>query len=316
MDRLTLNTGFSEEDIDRIVNEAHSENNDGYVASNTVDTNVQPAITTDSQNTVNYDESPNTENENNTDENNGEEVIIPNSESILVHDNTIRFSSALWFEKIQETRVILAGLGGIGSYVGFLLSRLNLESIVLYDGDRVDETNLSGQMYRVSDVGEYKAYSLSSIMAAFSDYHKVACYNRNYDEICMSSNIMICGFDNMDARKIFFESWKQHLTEENKNKSLFIDGRLAAEEFQILCIKGNDKYAIDKYEKEFLFKDSEAEETICSYKQTAFCANMIASFMVNLLVNFITNLCNPIIERDLPFFTSYNAELMYLKTEE
>ena len=44
-------------------------------------------------------------------------------------------------------------------------------------------------------------------------------------------------------------------------------------------------------------------------------ANMIASVMVNLFVNFVANQCNPLIERDLLFYTTYNAETMYYKTE-
>ena len=88
---------------------------------------------------------------------------------------------------------------------------------------------------------------------------------------------------------------------------------MAAEEFQVLCIKGDDKYNIDRYDNEFLFSDAEAEETICSYKQTTFCANMIASYMVNLFVNFCANEVGAC--RDFPFFTTYNAELMYFKTE-
>lgn len=90
---------------------------------------------------------------------------------------------------------------------------------------------------------------------------------------------------------------------------------MAAEEFQVLCIKGDDTYNIKRYQDEFLFSDEEADETICSYKQTSFMANMIAATMANLFVNFVANQNNPFIERDLPFYTAYNAETMYLKTE-
>ena len=72
---------------------------------------------------------------------------------------------------------------------------------------------------------------------------------------------------------------------------------------------------IKRYNDEFLFSDLDVNEAVCSYKQTTFCASMIASYMTNLLVNFCTNQTNPIIDRDLPFFTTYNAETMYLKTE-
>ena len=70
-----------------------------------------------------------------------------------------------------------------------------------------------------------------------------------------------------------------------------------------------------KYENNYLFNDSEAEETVCSYKQTTFCANMIASVIVNLFVNFVANECNPLIPRDLPFLTRYDASTMFFKTE-
>ena len=129
---------------------------------------------------------------------------------------------------------------------------------------------------------------------------------------------MICGFDNMAARKAFYNRWKFHvmsLSKEEREKCLFIDGRLAAEEFQVFCIKGSDTYLMQKYENEWLFDDTEAEETLCSYKQTSFCANMIASVMVNLFVNFIANQCKPLIERELPFYTNYDAERMHFKTE-
>ena len=126
---------------------------------------------------------------------------------------------------------------------------------------------------------------------------------------------MICGFDNMAARRQFYNSWKQRaLSADNPSKCLFIDGRLAAENFQVLCIKGDDLYSMERYEREFLFSDEEAEETICSYKQTTFMANMIGSIIVNLFVNFVANeYCEELIKRDLPFYTEYSASSMYFK---
>ena len=54
-----------------------------------------------------------------------EEVVIPpNSGSLLVDEATSRFSGAIWYSAIQSKIITLAGVGGIGSYVGFLLARL------------------------------------------------------------------------------------------------------------------------------------------------------------------------------------------------
>ena len=177
---------------------------------------------------------------------------------------------------------------------------------------------MSGQLYGLEDVGKTKVGALAEMVSNYANYYGICGINERFTADTKASDIMICGFDNMVARKNFFQAWKNHVQSkpsEEKANCLFIDGRLAAEEFQVLCIRGDDEYNINRYESQFLFSDEEADETICSYKQTTFCANMIASYMVNLFVNFCANQCNPPIERDLPFFTTYNAETMYLKTE-
>lgn len=244
--------------------------------------------------------------------------IPTNSATLLVDETTSRFSSAIWYENIQKKTVILAGVGGIGSYVGFLLARMKPVSMFIYDDDIVESANMSGQLYGQSDLGRPKVSALAEMIRNYADYSSVFAISERFTDESEASDIMICGFDNMAARKLFFDKWVNHVQskpEEERKNCLFIDGRLAAEEFQVLCIKGDDEYNINRYNNEFLFSDAEADETICSYKQTTFCANMIASYMVNLFVNFCANQCEPLIDRDLPFLTTYNAETMYLKTE-
>ena len=244
--------------------------------------------------------------------------IPTNSATLLVDEATSRFSSAIWYENIQKKTVILAGVGGIGSFCGFLLARMKPVSMFIYDDDIVESVNMSGQLYGQSDLGRPKVSALAEMIRNYADYSSVFAIRERFTEESEASDIMICGFDNMAARKLFFNKWVNHVQskpEEERKNCLFIDGRLAAEEFQVLCIKGDDEYNINRYSNEFLFSDAEADETICSYKQTTFCANMIASYMVNLFVNFCANQCEPLIDRDLPFLTTYNAETMYLKTE-
>lgn len=244
--------------------------------------------------------------------------IPTNSATLLVDEATSRFSSAIWYENIQKKTVILAGVGGIGSYVGFLLARMKPASMFIYDNDIVEAVNMSGQLYGQSDLGRFKVSALAEMIRNYASYGSIFAISERFTAESEASDIMICGFDNMAARKLFFSKWLNHVQskpEEERKNCLFIDGRLAAEEFQVLCIKGDDEYNINRYNNEFLFSDAEADETICSYKQTTFCANMIASYMVNLFVNFCANQCDPLIERDLPFLTTYNAETMYLKTE-
>lgn len=255
----------------------------------------------------------------NTEEVNSETTDIPNnSKSLLISEVTARFSGAEWAKSIEESNILLAGLGGIGSYVGFLLSRLNPKSITIFDDDVVEEVNLSGQLYNLNYIGQYKSDALYTIMGDFSKYYDVNSFHSRYSTGSPIYRIMICGFDNMEARKVYFNKWYNHILakpENERNNCLYLDGRLTAEYFQIFAIQGNDERAIKDYMEKWLFSDIEADTTICSYKQTSFCANMIASCMVNIFVNFIANMCNPIVPRDVPYYTSYDASTMYFKTE-
>lgn len=250
-------------------------------------------------------------------ENTHQEIPV-NSQTITVDETTSRFSGAIWYEEIQKQAVTLAGVGGVGSYVGFLLGRLKPQRLIIYDPDRVETVNMSGQLYGQTDVGNYKSVALSIMIRNYANYNNIVALNDRFDANSEATDIMICGFDNMAARKLFFDKWAAHVASkpaEKRANCLYIDGRLAAEEFQVLSIQGNDDRAMKEYEGKWLFNDVEAEETICSYKQTTFMANMIASVMVNIFVNFVANQCNPIIDRDVPFFISYDASTMFTKVE-
>lgn len=244
--------------------------------------------------------------------------IPENSQTLTVDETTSRFSGAIWYSAIQKKTVILAGVGGIGSYVGFLLGRLKPESLFIYDPDIVEAVNMSGQLYGRDDIGSSKVASLSRMVSRYADYSRIVAFQERFTLTSEPADIMICGFDNMEARKVFYNRWLLHLhskSEEERKNCLFIDGRLAAEEFQVFAIQGDDGRAQCTYENKWLFSDYQAEETICSYKQTTFMANMIASVMVNIFVNFVANECNPLVPRDIPFLTSYTADTMFFKVE-
>lgn len=246
-------------------------------------------------------------------------VLIPhNSPTLLIDDSTSRFSGAEWYEEIKRQDIILAGLGGIGSWTALQLARLAPSRITLYDDDVVDRTNMSGQFYSSMDAGNRKADSIAETIHKYTLNTQVFSITKRFTDTTPPGDIMICGFDNMEARKVFFESWCNHLgtiPKEDRRKCLFIDGRLSINVLQVLCITGDDVYNQDRYRSQFLFSDEEAEETICSLKQTTYLACMIGSFITNMFVNHVANLLDPVIPYDLPFFTEYDAQNVLFKTE-
>ena len=233
-----------------------------------------------------------------------------------VREELVRFSDAEWFNKVQEKVIILAGVGGIGSNMAVILAKLNPSAIYIFDDDFVESFNLAGQFYSNEDIGKPKVEALAASVNKYTNYSSIFALNRRFmvgEEVI--ADIMICGFDNMRARKDFFAAWKSHvmtLSEERRKDCLFIDGRLTADEFQIFCMTGTDNFYMDDYVNNYLFNDYEAQRETCSYKQTGFLADMIGAFMVNLVVNFCANQVNPRRNMTLPFMTSYRSSMMFL----
>lgn len=241
-------------------------------------------------------------------------LFIP--KQMTVREELVRFSDAVWFNKVQEKIIVLAGVGGIGSNMAVILAKLNPSAIYMFDDDVVDASNMAGQFYSNADIGKPKVEALASSVTKYTNYSSVFAINRKYlpgEEIV--SDIMICGFDNMTARKTYFNAWKAHVKatpEAERANCLFIDGRLTADEFQIFCMTGEDTYYMEDYERNYLFKDYEANNLACSYKQTGYLADMIGAYMVNLLVNFCANQVCPARNMTLPFMTSYRSSMMFL----
>lgn len=59
-------------------------------------------------------------------------------------------------EKLSKARVAIAGLGGLGSHIAFMLTRSGIGCLHLIDFDRIDISNLNRQCYPASSIGERK----------------------------------------------------------------------------------------------------------------------------------------------------------------
>jgi molybdopterin/thiamine biosynthesis adenylyltransferase len=197
-----------------------------------------------------------------------------------------RFRDASWFEKMDKfvIPIIIGGVGGIGSWLALFLSRMlpPTSYIILYDFDKVEEVNMAGQLFRTQDIGKLKITAIKEIVKEFSGYERVTAMPDRYDQESLKSPVMFSCFDNMQARKDMFENW---LTEAEKYPdSIFIDGRLNAEQFQVFYV--TLEYA-KQYRDKYLFSDAEVEDANCSYKQTTHFAAAIAAKMVQGFTGFL-----------------------------
>lgn len=222
----------------------------------------------------------------------------------MLPENIGRFKDLIWFEKTKDKKVVIGGCGGIGSWLSLLVSRAGLIPFI-YDDDKIEAHNIGGQFFELNDVGLYKVEAIRKILIEFSNTFSYTL-SEKYIKSSMRSNIMFSAFDNMKARKIMFENFKEFIEHTNVSelsiKPIFIDGRLGAEYFEIYCVT-EDK--IEEYEKT-LFEDSEIQDLPCTAKQTSHTATMIAANMVGFLTNHISNCTTNSNERVVPFKYFYS----------
>ena len=61
-------------------------------------------------------------------------------------------------EKIKNSKIVLFGLGGVGSYIAEALARIGVQNLIIVDGDVVDITNINRQLIaNMETIGRNKA---------------------------------------------------------------------------------------------------------------------------------------------------------------
>lgn len=219
---------------------------------------------------------------------------------------TTRFSGADWADQLVD--ITLVGLGGIGSWTALNLSRIG-HTLSLIDYDMVDETNVSGgQMFRKDDVGKYKVYAVNQICRDFGTTNMMIPVIERFDPEMGTFPVTITGLDDMDARRLVFESWRTNigaLDTEMQKRALFIDGRLTMEMMEVFAVQWNSEQ-METYEKEHLFSNEEAQALDCTTKQSTFGAMGISSLMTATLCNFLTNVKLEMDIRETPFYQRLN----------
>jgi len=227
--------------------------------------------------------------------------ILTNLKQEVEMGTTDRFKDAVW---VTDDSVVVGGAGGIGSWLTLFLSRIGY-SVHLYDNDKFEEHNMGGQFVGRNDIGESKVSVVGKLVRNFGG-KTINMYDELYTSEGMKHKYMIAAFDNMEARHIMFDNWFKYNAEMENHDALFIDGRLALEQIQIICV---DPSKTKDYREKHLFADSDVEEAACTLKQTSHSAAMIASTMTAFFTNHITNMVNKDNGRQVPYEYEYYIPL-------
>ncbi len=88
-------------------------------------------------------------------------------------------------DKIQKTRIVIMGCGGLGSNGAITLTRTGFKNFILIDHDKVEISNLNRQAYFFNQIGMPKAKALKENILKINPN----CYIEEYVERITSENI-------------------------------------------------------------------------------------------------------------------------------
>ena len=98
-------------------------------------------------------------------------------------------------QKLAQSKVLIIGLGGLGSPVAMYLAAAGVGYMVLIDFDRVDLSNLQRQIvHDTSQIGQYKAISAQEKLQALNPEIQITVLNQQFSE-----NLSLTLFSDIDV---------------------------------------------------------------------------------------------------------------------
>ena len=80
-------------------------------------------------------------------------------------------------EKLSKSRIGIAGLGGLGSNIAWMLARTGTPTLVLVDFDRVEPGNLNRQQYFPEQIGMLKTKALKENLMKINPWLNIELYS-------------------------------------------------------------------------------------------------------------------------------------------
>ena len=110
-------------------------------------------------------------------------------------------------QKIKNSVVGIAGLGGLGSSIAVALARVGVGKLILVDFDIVEPSNLNRQQYFVDQIGMPKVEALRKNIAAINPCVRVKTYKEKLDrsngeKILQEAEVVVEAFDRAEEKAL------------------------------------------------------------------------------------------------------------------
>jgi molybdopterin/thiamine biosynthesis adenylyltransferase len=111
-----------------------------------------------------------------------------------------------FLNKLASARITLCGVGAVGSNLADNLARQGIASLRAIDHDRIEEHNVSTQLYGESDVGTWKVEALRNRLFRTTgieiDAVRKELTSGNVRQLLKDCGLIVDAFDNSAARQI------------------------------------------------------------------------------------------------------------------
>jgi len=105
-------------------------------------------------------------------------------------------------ERLKRTKVLIVGVGGLGSVASFYLVAAGIGELVIVDSKKVRLSNLNRQiLFTTQDVGKYKAEIAKERLLKLNPNVRIKAYSRRLneelaDELVPEVDVIVDALDN------------------------------------------------------------------------------------------------------------------------
>lgn len=184
-------------------------------------------------------------------------------------------------EITQEIGII--GAGGIGSPTALVLTKMGFPHITIWDDDKVESHNIPNQLFKESEIDEYKTTSLNKTLKEYDSDIDLFAFTQKFNSETkkLIKDIMICTVDSMTERQ---KIWK--IIKDNEKCKFFIDSRMGGELLRIYSVNPNNIIDQEFYDEHF-YSSKEADKLPCTARSIFYNCFIIAGLIGNQCKKFV-----------------------------
>lgn len=119
-------------------------------------------------------------------------------------------------EKIKNSKIVLFGLGGVGSYIAEALARIGVQNLIIVDGDVVDITNINRQLIaNMGTIGRNKAELVKERINLINPFANVVAISKfvksevDIEFVDGTVDYVIDAIDDFDAKIMIIKKTKE-----------------------------------------------------------------------------------------------------------